>query len=174
MSDLIAIVLDSKEKAQQARAAFASMQREHLVELDDSVVAYKNDKGHIKLDQTLNLTASGASAGGFWGLLIGFIFSIPFGGMLLPIITGIFGAGFGALSGMLSDYGIDDAMMEQLTAGLDEGKAVLFVLVRKATIDKVLEHLQQFDGTVLKSSLSYELEEKLQQVLDKAAAPGSK
>ena len=36
--------------------------------------------------------------------------AIPFGGPLLPIITAVFGAGFGALSGSLSDYGIDEAI----------------------------------------------------------------
>jgi uncharacterized membrane protein len=169
MSDLIAIVFDSKEQAQEARMEFSKMQREHLVELEDSVVATKDDKGHVKLDQTLNLTAAGAASGGFWGLLIGFIFSIPFGGPLLPILTAVFGAGFGALSGSLSDYGINDAMMKELSADMEQGKAALFVLVRKTTTDKVLEHLQRFRGKVLKTSLSHELEDKLEQVLNKAA-----
>src|SRR5437867_4040267 len=63
MSDLIALVLDSREQAQEARLEFMKMQREHLVELEDCVVAYKDDTGQVKLDQTLNLTATGAAAG---------------------------------------------------------------------------------------------------------------
>lgn len=169
MSDLIAIVLDSREKAQEARMAFASMQREHLVELEDSVIAYKNENGNIKLDQTVNLAATGAASGGFWGLLIGLIFTIPIGGLLVPILVGVFGAGIGAISGRMSDYGIDDAMMKELSRNMDEGKAALFVLVRKATTDKVLEKLEPFNGKVLQTSLSHELEHKLEQVLDKAA-----
>ncbi|MEM8605906.1 MAG: DUF1269 domain-containing protein [Myxococcota bacterium] len=168
MSDLIAVVFDSRERASEVRQEFVQMQREHLVELEDCVVAYKGPNGKIKLDQTVNLTAGGAASGGFWGLLIGLIFSIPFGGPLLPLFTAVFGASFGALSGALSDYGIEDGMMKELTADLDDGKAALFVLVRKATIDKVLEHLHRFQGKVLKTSLSNELEGKLQQVLDKA------
>ena len=39
MSDLIALVLDSREQAQEARQEFMKMQREHLVELEDCVVA---------------------------------------------------------------------------------------------------------------------------------------
>jgi uncharacterized membrane protein len=168
MSDLIALVLGSREKAQEARLEFIKMQREHLVELEDCVVSYKDDNGQVKLDQTLNLTAAGAMSGSFWGLLIGFLFSIPFGGPLLPILTAVFGAGFGALSGSLSDYGINDEMMKELSADLEQGKAALFVLVRKATTDKVLEHLDRFEGKVLKTSLSHELDSKLQQVLAKA------
>ncbi len=168
MSDLVAIVLDSREKAQEVRLEFAKMQREHLVELDDCVVAYKDEKGHIKLDQTVNLAATGAVSGVFWGLLIGMIFSIPFGGPLLPLIVAVFGAGFGALSGSMADYGIDDNMIKDLSANLDQGKAALFVLVRKATTDKVLENLSKFEGKVLKTSFPKELDDKLQAVLTKA------
>ena len=170
MSDLIAIVLESKEKAREARAAFVAMQREHLVETDDSVVVYRDDKGHIRLDQSVNLTKTGAVTGGFWGLFIGIIFTIPFGGLLVPLLASAFGASMGAISGKLSDYGIEDDMMIELSSGLDESKAVLFVLIRKATMDKVLEHLQPFKGKVLKTSLTHELEDKLQQVLDASSA----
>ncbi|ASJ72256.1 DUF1269 domain-containing protein [Granulosicoccus antarcticus] len=170
MSDLIAIVLESKDKAREARAAFVAMQREHLVETEDSVVVYRDAKGHIKLDQSVNLTRTGAASGGFWGLFIGIIFTIPFGGFLVPLLASVFGASMGALSGKLSDYGIEDEMMVELSSGLDDNKAVLFVLLRKATMDKVLEHLQPFNGKVLKTSLTHELEDKLQQVLDKSHA----
>ena len=50
MSDLIAVILDSREQAQEARLEFMQMQREHLVELEDCVVASKDDTGHVKLD----------------------------------------------------------------------------------------------------------------------------
>jgi len=39
MSDLIALVLDSREQAQEARLEFMKMQREHFVELEDWLVA---------------------------------------------------------------------------------------------------------------------------------------
>jgi hypothetical protein len=89
MSDLIAVVLDSREQAQEARLEFMKMQREHLVELEDCVVAYKDDTGQVKLDQTLNLTATGGAAGGFWELFLGLLLAIPFGGLLWPIITAV-------------------------------------------------------------------------------------
>ena len=131
-----------------------------------SYVCLADDTGQVKLDQTINLTATGAASGGFWGLFIGFLLSIPFGGPLLPIITAVFGAGFGALSGSLSDYGIDDDMMKELSADMGQSKTALFVLIRKATTDKVLEHLGKFHGKVLKTSLSHELDNKL-------ASPGT-
>ena len=169
MADLIAITFKNREEAQLARYEFARMSREHLVELTDSVVAYKDESGCVQLDQTVNLTRVGATHGGFWGLLIGFLFTIPTGGLLFPIVSAAFGAGFGAIAGKLGDYGINDDMMRELAADMDAGRAALFVLVRNVSADKVLKHLSKFDGNVLKSSLPDEFEAKLQQVLDKAS-----
>ena len=168
MSELVSLLFDTKEEAISAKAEFARMETEHLVELEDLAVAYRGRNGRVRLDQTVDLTAAGAATGGFWGLFIGLLFSIPFGGPLLPIITGVFGAGFGALSGKLTDYGIDDEMMRHVGRGLDEGKAALFVLVRKATIDKVLKHLERHHAQVLRTSLTEELEGKLRKVLEHA------
>lgn len=170
MSDLIAITFDNIHDATAARSKFHTMQKEHLVELEDSAIVYKNDKGQVRIDQTVDLPAAGAASGGFWGLLIGFIFSFPFGGPLLPFVTAVFGAGFGALSGHLADYGIDDAMMKDLGSHLEQGRCALFILVRKQTIDRVLESLEGTHGTVLKTSLSRDLEKKFREVLSHAAA----
>jgi uncharacterized membrane protein len=44
---------------------------------------------------------------------------------------------------------------------MDEGTAALFVLVRKATADKVLEGLKGEGGTVMKTSLDHTKEAAL-------------
>jgi hypothetical protein len=75
------------------------------------------------------------------------------------------GAGAGAISGALSDIGINDDFMKKLAAGMTSNTSVLFVLVRKATPDKVVEEIQKYGGTVLRSSLSHEDEAKLQAAL---------
>jgi len=162
MSELVAIVLDSRLAAENARREFNQMQKEHLVGLEDSVIVYKDPKGHVKLDQTVNLTATGATSGAFWGALIGLIFSIPFGPVTLPLLTTALGAGLGAFSGSLSDYGINDEMMRELGAQINDGKAALFVLVNGIAKEKALDHLHNLGGHLLKTSLSRELEEKLE------------
>jgi uncharacterized membrane protein len=48
------------------------------------------------------------------------------------------------------------------------GSSALFVLVRKATPDKVLAELQGSGGKVLKTSLSHDDEAKLQAALSAA------
>ena len=77
------------------------------------------------------------------------------------------GAGAGALSGKLKDIGISDDFMKQLGETITPGSSALFVLVRKATPDKVLEELKRFKGKVLRTSLTKDKEEDLREVLEK-------
>jgi uncharacterized membrane protein len=85
---------------------------------------------------------------------------------LAGLLTGAaVGAGAGALSGALVDYGIDDAFIRSLGATIQPGSSALFVLVRRVTADKVLPELSQFKGTVLRTSLSDEQEQRLRQAL---------
>jgi uncharacterized membrane protein len=93
-------------------------------------------------------------------MLIGMIF-------LNPLLGAAVGAGAGALSGKLSDIGIDDNFIKELSGTLQPGNSALFVLVRKATPDKVLEQLKGFEGKVLKTSLTADEENELRAVLEK-------
>jgi uncharacterized membrane protein len=126
---LIAVGYDDPFKAEEVRLKFQKMQKAYLVALDDAVVAVKNAKGKIKLDQWHNLTALGALSGGFWGMLIGLLFLNPLFGMAV-------GAAAGAVSGALRDVGINDQFMKDLADTLKPNTSALFVLVRKITPDK--------------------------------------
>jgi uncharacterized membrane protein len=161
MSDLLVIGFDDEHTAFEMRAALAKLQKEYLIEMEDVVVVTKDEKGKVKLHQAVNLTAAGAVGGTFWGMLIGLIF-------LNPLVGAAIGAGAGALSGKLRDIGISDNFMKELGETLTAGTSALFVLVRKATPDKVLEQLKHFKGKVLQTSLTKDKEEELRQVLENA------
>ena len=159
MSDLIVIEFGDEQAAFELRAELAKMQKEYLIQMEDVVVVTKNEKGKVKLHQAVNLTAAGAVGGSFWGLLIGTIFLNPLLGMAV-------GAGAGALGGKLRDIGISDDFIKELAANLTEGTSALFILVRKATPDKVLEKLKGFKGKVLQTSLTVDDEDELRKVLE--------
>ncbi|MCX5933341.1 MAG: DUF1269 domain-containing protein, partial [Pseudanabaena sp. LacPavin_0818_WC45_MAG_42_6] len=78
------------------------------------------------------------------------------------------GAIAGGISGALTDLGIDDNFIQEVGNTIAPSTSAIFVLVRKATPDKVLEDLSRFEGKVLKTSLSNEDEAKLQAVLTKS------
>jgi uncharacterized membrane protein len=162
MSDLVVIAYDDQFKAEEVRLMLWKMQKEYLIDLEDAVVAEKNEKGKVKLHQAINLTAAGAASGGFWGTLVGLIFLNPILGMAV-------GATAGAVSGALTDVGINNNFMKELADTLQPKSSALFVLVRSMTPDRVMDELKGTGGKILKTSLSHEDESKLQSVLSEAA-----
>jgi uncharacterized membrane protein len=137
------------------------MQQDFLIDLEDAVVAIKTADGKIKLNQAINMPAYGATQGGFWGALIGILFLSPLFGIAI-------GAASGAIAGALTDVGINDNFMKELSSHLKPNSSALFVLVKHATPDKVAEKLQGTGGKLIKTSLTHENENKLQAVLDEA------
>lgn len=158
MSQLIAVMYPDQFKAEEVRVKLWKLQREYLIELEDAVIVTKDQAGKVKLHQAVNLTAVGALSGGFWGTLIGMIF-------LNPLFGAGLGAAWGAVSGALTDVGINDEFMKTLADKLAPNSSALFVLVRTATPDKVVTEIAEYGGTVLRSSLSHEDEAKLQAAL---------
>jgi len=161
MATLVVIEYEDKYKAEEVRLKLQKMQKEYLIDMEDAVVAVKDDKGKVRLNQSINLTALGAVSGGFWGALIGLIFLNPLLGMAV-------GATAGAVSGALRDIGIDDKFMKELAEGLPAKSSALFVLVRKATPERVLEEVKGMGGKILRTSLTHEDEGKLQAALSAA------
>ena len=163
MNDLIVIGFDNEHSAFEMRAKFVKMQKEYLIEMEDVVVVTKNENGKVKLHQAANLTAAGAVNGEFWGMLIGMIF-------LNPLVGAAVGAGAGAINGALTDIGIDDNFIKDLGETIQPGNSAIFILLRKATPDKMHEELKDFKGRLLKTSLSVQDEEQLRGALEKGQA----
>lgn len=92
------------------------------------------------------------------GLLFGVLFFVPFLGVAI-------GAGMGALMGKITKLGIDREFQDQVRDMLKPGTSALFLMLEKVTPDKAVDALSQFGGTVLKSSLSKEGEQELQEAL---------
>ena len=158
MSDLVFIAFPTEQKAEEVREKVLEMQKEYLIELGDAVVAVKDDKGRIKLNQLMNTTAAGAVSGALWGTLIGLIF-------LNPLLGTAIGAASGALGGSLTDVGINDQFMKDAAEALQPGTAGLFLLVRKMTTDKVLADLKGVGGTVMRTSFDETKEAALREAL---------
>lgn len=164
MSTLVAVVFNDETTAFEMRAALAKMQKQYLLEMEDAVVVTRDQSGKTKLHQAVSLTGVGAAGGAFWGMLIGLLF-------LNPLLGAAVGAGAGALSGKFKDIGLDDKMMKGVGESLKPGTSALFVLIRKATADKVLEGLKPFagKGKVFQSSLNKDDEKALREALETPA-----
>lgn len=161
MSELIVIGYDTEDEADAARAELFGMAKEYLVDVADAVVARADQNGKIKLNQMVNLWTMGASGGAFWGLLIGFLFMNPLLGLAV-------GAGAGALSGALTDYGINDDFMKGVAEVLQPGQAALFMMVRQHASDRVIERLGEKGGRIIRTNLDTSKETALRDAFDTA------
>ena len=161
MSDLIIIAYNQEQTGFDALDKLGELQKMQLITLEDAAVAVKDQKGKVKVKQTLENQVTGTAAlwGAFWGLLIGLFF-------LFPLAWGLAGALFGALGGKLSDVGIDNKMIKEVGNSLQPGGSALFMLVVEATTDKVLDEMTKFGGEVYQTSLSKDAEEMLKQALE--------
>lgn len=158
MAELIAIGYPDETTAIKAADEAERLADELIIQPDAIAAIICNKEGKFKVLTNHHRVAGGATWGGFWGLLFGMLFFVPLFGLAL-------GAGFGALMGKLEKSGIDREFQEQVRELLKPGTSALFMVVEKVTPDKAVEALSQFGGTVLKSSLSKDTEEELQQAL---------
>ena len=152
MSTLVVVGYDDPYKAEEVRLKLHKLESEHLLDLADLVVAVQDEKGKVRLHQSGNLPGDGVAIPGFCGSLTGLIFQ---------------NAAAGAASGALTNVGINEHFMKELSATLSPCSSTLFVLLRRPSSDRerVLEELQGTGGRILKTSLSHEDEAKLQAAL---------
>lgn len=158
MSELIVIGYDDDVTAEKVLDEVQDLQKDYLIDLDDAAVVKRNDKGKLKVVTTSHATGAGALGGAFWGFLFGLLFLVPIAGMAL-------GGLFGALMGKGVDLGIKGDFKEQVGELVGPGKSAVMMVIRKSTPDKVLEELQPYGGTVLRTSLSHDDEEQLVEAL---------
>ena len=154
MSELIVFAFDNETGAAQMRDKLVSLQKLHLITLEDAAVVVRGQDGKAKVKQAVSLVGAGALGGAFWGMLIGLLFFAPWLGLAI-------GAASGALGGALSDVGVDDKFIKEVGNTIEPGHSALFLLVRDVTPDKVLDEVKEFNPTVLRTSLSNEDEAKL-------------
>jgi uncharacterized membrane protein len=170
MSTLIVLDFDGIHTADEVLNRVRSLQKEHLVDLEDACVVERDGAGKIHIKQAVNLTAVGATSGGAWGVLwgglVGLLFLNPLAGMAVGALVG---AGTGALSGSLANYGIGNDFVKKLGETIPVNSSALFVLVKSVTEDKVLAEIEPYKPRVLKTSLSNEDEARLKAALSKAA-----
>ncbi|HIH95043.1 TPA: DUF1269 domain-containing protein [Methanosarcina acetivorans] len=154
MSELIVFAFSDDKGASEMDEAIKKLQKEQLITLDDAAVVVRNHDGKVKVKQAVNLVGAGTVGGAFWGMLIGLLFWMPWLGMAIGAITG-------AISGKLSDYGIDDDFIHEVAETIEPGGSALFLLISKWTEDKVLEELSKYNPKVVRTSLSKDEESKL-------------
>ncbi|MFD3687271.1 DUF1269 domain-containing protein [Nocardiopsis sp. NPDC058631] len=158
MAQLIVLGVADRDTAEEALDIAADLSGQHLLRLEDAAYAYKDAKGRPRIQQTIGTTGIGAIGGALWGTLIGLVFLNPLLGLAV-------GATTGAVAGKLTDVGIDDDMIRQIGAQLEQGRAAVFLLADSATADRAVEAFRPLHPTVIRTNLTRENEQELVEAL---------
>lgn len=154
-----AVVFDEPARAEEARLKLWKLQQEGFIELEDIVIVTKDEHGTL-LNHELNHQARKEGVlGSITGFLVGSI-------LFNPAVGGVLGVVTGAVAAALSDKGIDDRFVDDLSKDFKPGCSALFTLVGKADPDRVEDAFLGFGGRVLVSSLSAENEAAIQAFLN--------
>ncbi|MBH0197520.1 MAG: DUF1269 domain-containing protein [Nitrospira sp.] len=172
MSELVCIAFQDSSTADRVLNELRAMEQEFVLDLEDAVIVVRDMNGKVHLKQCVDVfcgsTSHGVTLGMLWGGLMGLLFMNPLAGLIGSIAGG---AGGGAMTtaaseyGLLSDYGIPDTFIRQLGSTITLGTSAIFLLIRSADQNKLLAEFSQHEGTILKTSMSQEQEEKLRTVL---------
>src|SRR5262244_2869412 len=173
MSDLVVLDFDGVGTADEVLTKLRGMQKGNPIELEDACVVVHTEAGKVQVKQAVNLMSLGAASGLSSGMLIGALAGLlvlnPLAGIA---VGGLAGAGFGAISVSMGDYGINDQFIKNLGKTISKGSLALFLLIKRSTPDKVLPEIEPFNPRVLKTSLSREQENKLRVAMTRAVTVG--
>src|SRR5438270_7353463 len=165
MATLVAIGYPDQGTAEQARETVRQLEADLVIQADQVAAITRDLEGKYHVHTSHGGASAGAGAwwGGFWGMLFGLLFFIPCAGLAV-------GAGMGALFGHFGEKGIDKAFQQQVRDYLQPGTSALFMVIEQVTPDKAVAALQQYGGTVIRTSLSDEDTKKLQDALQPQVA----
>jgi uncharacterized membrane protein len=185
MKDLVFIAFPSEAEAEKVRSKLIDMQKHYLIEVDDAVIATRDAKGRVKLNQMVHPLKISAVSGALWGPLIGTLFVVPAAGVALgaaelvaaavPAVAAAAGAAgaSGAFSNLLKDSGMADAEIRQEAQALKPGEAGLFVLINQMKTDKVLADLAGVGGRVVRTSFDAATEKAFRAALARQVTEAS-
>jgi uncharacterized membrane protein len=155
MAELVAIGYPDETSALAAEQEAQRLADELIVQPDAIAAIVRRADGKYQVTTNHHAVGSGATWGMFWGFFFGLLFFVPVLGMAI-------GSGLGALFGKLEQAGIDKEFQAQVRDMLTPGTSALFLVLEDAAPETVVRALSRYGGTIIKTSLSQEVERKLQ------------
>lgn len=158
MSELIVVMFDKVEEAEQARESIRKLEKLGSVSLGDAEVVSKDENGKISRHGQ-------ADSGTKWGAVGGGVLGLMLAGLFFPLAGIAVGAGLGALLGKSLHLGIDKKFVEEVSESLTPGKSALFVMVKGGDVNMAIAAFRPYEGKILQTTLPSDKVEALEDEL---------
>jgi uncharacterized membrane protein len=157
MADLVVLGYPDEATAKEAYARVQELEKDMVIDGTTARLTRSQD-GKIHVETPSGVVGAGAATGALWGGLIGLLFLVPIGGLIV-------GGLLGAMMGKAADMGIDEDFRRRVQDVLQPGTSAVVMVFSKVTPDKALEALAPYGGQVLRTSLTHEAEEEIAKAL---------
>jgi uncharacterized membrane protein len=126
---------------------------------DAAAVVWMPEADRPKVRRLRHGTARAASAGGFWGGLVGLV-------VLGPVAGAAAGAAAGGAAHQLRAAGIDDEVVRQIRAELKPGTSALLVLSSDLDVARLRAAFKYREATLIHARLSDDAPAELRELLE--------
>jgi uncharacterized membrane protein len=180
---LVVLTFQGAKTAEAVYAQLEQLEKEHAVSIADAIII-ERDAGaspgstplvepgsgqgiapatspleeQVRVIQTHGKKGKYAAGGGGIGLLAGFLLGGPIGAAAV-------GAGLGAVTAAIKDFGIDDESLAAIQARLQPNSSALLALGHVRDREAYMASLRTFDPQVVSTTLAPEVEEELRKRL---------
>lgn len=160
MTELIVFRFGTPNGAKNFLHDLLPLHEEHVVRIEDAVIAVKDADGRLFGNNRLDLASRGFVSGTLWGTLTGALFFEPILGFIIGGLAGLLTGGLASLA----TNGVQDNMVRRLAQrALEPNNSAVFLLISKLTPDKFAARLARHDATLITTSLSFQQERELRQ-----------
>jgi uncharacterized membrane protein len=157
MAELVVLGYDDAATAETVYRKVEELQKNFVIQGTAARVSRSQD-GKVHVESPTGAVGAGAAGGALWGGLLGLLFLVPVGGMIV-------GGLLGAVVGKMADMGIDDGFRSRVQDVLQPGMSAVVIVFTEVTPDKALEALAPYGGQLLRTSLSNEAEAEISKAL---------
>jgi uncharacterized membrane protein len=156
MAELVVIGYPTEAEAREVMGVLRTLERDLVLNAAGTGIVGRSANGDLRLITPYHATGARSETSDLWGATLGVLFFHPTGGQQSD-------AELARRIGDLADVGIGDEFKSQVFDLLRPGSAALVVLFHETAPDRTLEALAPYGGTALRTSLSHEVDEYLQE-----------
>ena len=176
---LTVVGFHGKHRASEVLSQLQQLAYDWTLDLKDAVAAYRTDDGRLRVDKSVQPTAKeGAAYGAVIAGMLGALIAAPFtGGLSVAAAAAKIGVGAltaGTVGGALAaddaekfkrEYGIPDEFVTEVGGMIQPGDSAVFAIVTGANPERVAEQFRGYGGTILRTTLSSPVAERVQDTL---------